>query len=160
MNTGHTYFKKLLSSYIFGELDEETARRLERHLAHCEDCSRALRHEEELHRSLEMTLAHRLIDSSYDLAGAVLSRIEEEKSHESICDRVTKVFDMRLRPAAAYALAASIGLAVGILPLFTFFTPTVTTAEEEPDPLAIEYLMDAPPQSLTAFFLDREVTDE
>jgi anti-sigma factor RsiW len=160
MKRGHRRIQRLLSAYICGELDGKTAERVERHLEECTDCARALQREKELHRSLTGVLAHRAIDPAHDITGAVLGKIRERETQESIADRISKVFDMRFRPAAVYALAASIGLAVGILPLFTFLAPSAAVAETEADPLAIEYLMDAPPQSLTAFYFDGEVTDE
>ncbi|MBN1883509.1 MAG: zf-HC2 domain-containing protein [Deltaproteobacteria bacterium] len=160
MKTKHRKFEKLLSAYLFGELDEKEAERLESHLARCEDCARALRREKQLHRTLSGALAHRTIDPEFDITDLVLGKIREIEGRKSIADRISNMFDMRLRHAAAYALAASIGLAAGVLPLFTFLTPSVATPEPQTDPLAVEYLMDAPPQSLTAFYFDREVTDE
>jgi len=160
MKRGHTRIQKLLSAYIFEELDGQKAERVERHLEECTDCSRALERELELHRSLTRTLAHRTIDPTHDITGAVLAKIRGREARKPIADRISKVFDMRFRPAAAYTLAASIGLAAGILPLFTLLAPSAAVVEAEAAPLAIEYLMDAPPQSLTAFYFDGEVTDE
>jgi len=160
MKKEHKHIEKLLSAYILGELDGKDTKRLESHLAQCEDCVRALRREEKLHRSLTRTLAHRTIDPAYDITNEVLAQIREKEGRESIADRISNVLDMRFRPAAAYALAASIGLAAGILPLFTVLSPFAAVPETQADPLAVEYLMDAPPQSLTAFYFDQEVTDE
>jgi len=160
MKTIHRRIEKLLSAYIFGELSEKKSAQVKQHLAQCDDCARALKREEALHRSLAGTLAHRTIDPSHDIAGAVLAKIREQESRESVADRISKTFDMRFRPAAAYALAASIGLAVGILPLFTFFSPAASVAETQADPLAVEYLLDGPPQSLTSFYLDGEMSNE
>jgi len=160
MKREQKHVERLLSAYIFEELDRQKAERVERHLAQCEDCARALKHEEELHRSLTGTLARRTIDPAYDITGSVRAKIREWEDRESISNRISKVFDMRFRPAAAYALAASIGLAAGILPILTFLSPSAAVAESEADPLAVEYLMDAPPQSLTAFYFNGEVSDE
>jgi anti-sigma factor RsiW len=164
MKTIHRQTKKLLSAYIFGELDEKEAARVEQHLAECEACARALKREEELHRSLAGSLEGRTVDSEHDIAGVVLARIREIEGRESIADRISdnisNLFDIRFRPAAAYALAASIGLAVGILPLFTLLSPAASVTEAQADPLAFEYLMDGPPQSLAAFYFDGEATDE
>jgi len=160
MKTKHRQFEKLLSAYLFGELDEKETERLESHLEKCSECARALRREEALHRTLSGALTHRAVDPADDITDLVLGKIREIEGRESIADRISMLFDMRFRPAAAYALAASIGLAAGILPLFTFLAPAVAVSETQTDPLAVEYLMDAPPQSLAAFYFDREVTDE
>jgi anti-sigma factor RsiW len=153
--TRHTKsrMRRLISVYIDGELDPKRTSRLTAHLETCADCRAELASRKEL--SSMMTAALGKGDTPDILAG-VLSALEDRKRHEHrIADRL---LGRALRPALAYSFAALFGITVGILVSSSLGTSTTAAA----DPLPVQYLSEAPPNSLiTLYYGDtEEVTNE
>jgi anti-sigma factor RsiW len=145
--------RRLISVYLDGELDPTRTRRLKAHLEVCGRCRAELAAGRQL-SSMIASAMHK--GETPDILADVLVALNREKQRKS---HVTaRLFHRTFRPAFAYGAAALFGVAVGVIASSSLGTSTTTAA----DPLPVQYLSEAPPDSLiTLYYGDTgEVADE
>jgi anti-sigma factor RsiW len=145
--------RRLISVYLDGELNQKRTRQLMAHLETCAKCNEELAAGKLLTSAVAAALRK---EDTPDILADVLSALNREKSRESFNPR--RLFIGALRPALAYSTAAIFGIAAGILISSSFGASTTTAA----DPLPVQYLSEAPPNSLVnVYYGDTgEVTNE
>jgi anti-sigma factor RsiW len=135
--------KRLISVYLDGEMDRERAERLTAHLEACARCRAELAAQRELLTVVSQAL-HK--EETPDILMGVLSALNRQKGHRS--RGLERFFGRALQPAFAYTAAALLGIAVGILASSSLGTFSTTAA----DPLPVQYLTTAPPNSIIALY--------
>ncbi len=145
--------RRLIWVYLDGELDPKRTRRLMSHLETCAECRRELAAEKLLSSAVAAALRK---EETPDILPDVLSALNHEKT--KVYPNPSRLRFGTLRPVLAYSAAAIFGIAVGILVSSSFGTSTTTAS----DPLPVQYLSEAPPNSLiTLYYGDTgEVTNE
>ena len=135
--------RRLISVYLDGELDPKRTRRL---LAHLEVCTRC-REELEAGKQLTSTIASALRkEETPDILADVIRAVGREKQHRY--HSPVRLFGRGFRPVFAYTAAAVFGIAVGIVASSSLSTTTTTAS----DPLPVQYLSEAPPNSLISLY--------
>jgi anti-sigma factor RsiW len=145
--------RRLISVYLDGELDPTRTRRLMAHLEVCDRC----RAELAAGRHLSSTIASAMHKGETpDILADVLVALNREKQRKS--HGTARLFHRTFRPAFAYGAAALFGIAVGVIASSSLGTSMTATS----DPLPVQYLSEAPPDSLiTLYYGDTgEVADE
>jgi anti-sigma factor RsiW len=145
--------RRLISVYLDGELDPKRTRLLKAHLEVCERCRDDLAEGRRVSSKLASALRkEETPDILMDVLGA-LNR-EKQRRHRG----ASRLLPGALKPAFAYGTAAVFGIAVGIMASLSLGTSTASAT----DPLPIQYLSEAPPDSLiTLYYGDTaEVADE
>jgi anti-sigma factor RsiW len=100
-----------LNAYFDGELPEEVAERVERHLEGCADCAAELEHIRELNSSLDLVSQY---SGGEDFAERVRKTAEEQKRSATIIP--FRLFTAaRVRVAAAAAILVVAGFTLGAL---------------------------------------------
>lgn len=136
--------RRLISVYLDGELDPKRTRRLMAHVEQCARCRDELAEATRLTSRLFSALSK---EETPDILADVLSALDSRRLSES--RRTARRFDFSLRPVLAYSAAAVFGIAVGILVSSSFGVSTDTATT---DTLPVEYLSEAPPNSLITLY--------
>jgi anti-sigma factor RsiW len=145
--------RRLISVYLDGELDPKRTARLMAHLETCARCRARLAAEQEFAFTVAEALRK---EETPDILVDVLSALNRRKGRESHAPG--RLLGRALKPVIAYSAAALFGIAVGILVSSSLGASTTTAS----DPLPVQYLSEAPPNSLiTLYYGDAgEVTNE
>jgi anti-sigma factor RsiW len=136
--------RRLMSSYLDGEIDGEREYRLLSHVETCRWCRDEMAAQKELRALLGGAMRKVEIP---DIRRDVLSALDRQKEARS--GVLSRLFAPSLRPALAYAAAAAFGIAVGVL-VWNTVAPVTTTAAS--DPLPVTYLSEKPPYSLVTLY--------
>ncbi len=145
--------RRLISVYLDGELDQARTRRLMAHLDVCDRCRAELAAGRQLSSTIASVL-HKV--ETPDILADVLVALNREKQRRP--HGTARLFHRTFKPAFAYGAAALFGIAVGIIASSSLGTSTTAAS----DPLPVQYLSEAPPDSLiTLYYGDAgEVADE
>ncbi len=145
--------RRLISVYLDGELDQKRTARLITHIETCARCRAELAAVKELTLTVASALRKQ---ETPDILADVLSALSREKQHRS---RIPGRLPVRaFRPVFVYSTAAVFGIIVGIL-ISSSLGTSATTAS---DPLPVQYLSEAPPNSLITLYYGQteEATNE
>jgi anti-sigma factor RsiW len=145
--------RRLISVYLDGELDPKRTQRLMTHLEGCDRCRAQLA----AGRQLTSTIASALhAEETPDIFADVLRALEREKHRKS--HAFPRLLNRTFKPAFAYAAAAIFGIGIGIIASSSLGTSTTAAS----DPLPVQYLSEAPPNSLITLYYGEteEVADE
>lgn len=105
--------QRRLEAYLGGELSEQERARLERHLASCAECTRALEHARQLHETLGRRASPPLPESFH---ARLMARAREHAGERRWSERILRPFGRIVAMPAGLraAVAAGVIVALGI----------------------------------------------